>query len=101
MREATSVFARKTIREMDDLADFLVTLSIIFSFLYIHHQIHLIKLSKIELKSLLTTLFILDASTCDDVCDHHCDHQSAGAPTCACYRGYYLASDEITCIGNN
>ena len=48
------------------------------------------------------TLFILDASTCDGICDHHCDYQSAGAdPTCACYRGYYLASDEITCIGND
>ena len=47
-------------------------------------------------------LLILDDSTCDGICDHHCVHQDTeAAPRCVCDRGYYLASDGVTCIGNN
>ena len=45
-------------------------------------------------------LLLLDNSTCDTVCDHHCVYQENDQPRCVCDRGYYLASDKITCIGN-
>ena len=49
-------------------------------------------------------LFILDDNTCDGICDHHCVHQGTEAAPetrCVCDRGYYLASDGITCVGND
>ena len=48
----------------------------------------------------LEILLILDNSTCDSICDHHCVYQRSGS-RCVCDRGYYLASDGITCIGKN
>ena len=48
----------------------------------------------------LEILLILDDSTCESICDHHCVHQRSGS-RCVCDRGYYLASDGITCIGKN
>ncbi len=57
----------------------------------------------IPLSYALYLFFILDDNTCDSICDHHCDHTGSGAtperPRCVCDRGYYLAPDEITCIG--
>ena len=46
-------------------------------------------------------VFILDDSTCNIVCDHHCVRQRTGQTRCTCDRGYYLAQDGTTCIGNN
>ena len=51
----------------------------------------------------LIWLYTIDDSTCDAVCDHHCVHHSTdGVPEtrCVCDRGYYLALNGITCIGN-
>ena len=48
----------------------------------------------------ICTASILDDDTCDNICDHHCVLQRNAQPRCGCDRGYYLAQDGITCIGN-
>ena len=40
--------------------------------------------------------YFTDDNTCSDVCDQHC---SPSPPKCACDHGYYLSSDNRTCIG--
>ena len=44
----------------------------------------------------------VDESSCSKVCDQHCIQiQTENNVKCACNRGYYLASDGITCIGKS
>ena len=56
--------------------------------------------NEIATLSVLLFCIVLDDRTCDRVCDHHCVRQRNAQPRCVCDRGYYLAQDGITCIGN-
>ena len=43
--------------------------------------------------------YFTDADTCPDVCDQYCS--PSPQLICACDHGYYLASDDRTCIGKS
>ena len=81
LKEATTVLANLATKVMDRHANYSV---IIFFACYYN--------------SIALEILFLDDSTCDTICDHHCLHQRTEI-RCVCDRGYYLASDGITCIG--
>ena len=43
--------------------------------------------------------YITDENSCNSTCEQHCYRSGDGTYNCACDRGYYLASDHISCIG--
>ena len=85
-KEATAVSANVATKVMDGHAYYLVIIIFLLMMEY----------SVIEL---LRFYSFIDNSICNTLCDHHCIHQGTDS-RCVCDRGYYLASDEITCIGN-
>ena len=46
---------------------------------------------------LLVTIDAYGADNCGNICDHFCLNDTF---VCACYHGYYLDADNVTCKGN-